>query len=46
MFNWTTVESGTVPIYAQWSANHYNIDYDLNDDGGTSTAVHPKTPTS
>ena len=44
--NWTTTESGVVPIYAQWSANRYNITYELNDSTGTSTATHPRTPTS
>ena len=44
VFNWTTVESGTEHVYAQWSANRYSIDYTLND-SGTSQAVHPQTPT-
>lgn len=46
VWNWTTVENGVVPIHAQWIANRYQITYDLNDGSGTSTAVHPRTPTS
>lgn len=46
VFNWTTVESGVVPIYAQWNANRYYITYDLNDRSGSSSWVHSKTPTS
>lgn len=45
--NWTDENEGTVPIYAQWSPIRYYITYDLNDnDGGTSSWVHSKTPTS
>lgn len=44
VFNWTTVESGDEHVYAQWSANRYNIEYVLNDTG-TSQAIHPQTPT-
>lgn len=40
VINWTTVESGTVPVEALWTANGYNIRYVYNDTGGTSTAVH------
>ena len=46
VWNWTTVESGVEHIYAQWNANTYNISYDLNDSDGTSSWVHPKTPTT
>jgi len=46
VFNWTAVESGVVPIYAQWNANRYYITYDLNDRSGSSSWVHSKTPTS
>lgn len=38
--NLTGVESGHVPLYAQWNANSYNIQYVMNDSGGTSQAVH------
>ena len=40
VFNWTTEESGTVDIYAQWKANSYNINYDLNKWSGSSTPTH------
>lgn len=47
VWNWTAVESGLVNIYAQWKANGYRIIYDLNDDdGGTSSWQHTKTPDS
>ncbi len=46
VYNWTTTESGTVPIYAQWNPNRYYITYDLNDSEGTSSWVHSQTPTS
>ena len=45
VLNLTSVDNAHVPIYAQWWANTYSIDYDLNDDGSTSKASHPKTPT-
>ena len=45
VYNWTAVESGVVPIYAQWNANKYKIEYDLNKGTGTSVpyygASHP-----
>lgn len=44
--NWTDVQSGVVPVYAQWDPNRYNIHYDLSDGTGTSSWVHAKEPTS
>ena len=40
VFNWTAVESGVVPIYAQWNANKYNLAYDLNKGSATSDPAH------
>jgi len=40
VWNWTTEENGEVPIHAQWIANKYKIEYDLNKGTGTSTPVH------
>lgn len=38
VFNWTTENGDIIPIYAQWTANHYSISYNLNDTVGSSTA--------
>ncbi len=45
--NLTSVDNAEIPIYAQWTKNKYYITYNLNDeDGGTSSWVHSKTPTT
>lgn len=40
VFNWTTEDGDIIPIYAQWTANKYNIAYDLNKGSSTSTPSH------
>ena len=44
--NLTDVNGGTVTLYAQWTANSYNLAYNLNDTSGSSRASMSTTPPS